>query len=249
MTKVDAVIACRVQGSRLYGKPLQNLSVGGPTVIESLISYIKAVDLIDDIVFAVSEESENDGFARIAEDWSIPYVRGDQGDVLGRMIKAAKSNGTDIVFRTTSENPFMLYEFADDLISEFIEGDFDWGSYVDSPDGTSFELIKLEALEYSHKNGQNRHRSELVSSYIFENQDEFKILKKKLPEKLRRPEIRLTVDYAEDLVFCQAVWRELKQEKRLITIEEIVDFWDSHPEIRMPLENIGVDWGHGRLWE
>jgi spore coat polysaccharide biosynthesis protein SpsF len=249
MTKVDAVIACRVQGSRLYGKPLQNLNVGGPTVIESLISYIKAVDSIDDIVFAVSEESENDGFVRIAEVNSLPYVKGDQDDVLGRMIKAAKSNGTDVVFRTTSENPFMLYEFADELIHEFIEGDYDWGSYIDSPDGTSFELIKLEALEYSHKNGQDKHRSELVSSYIFENQDMFKLLKKKLPENLRRPEIRLTVDYAEDLVFCQSVWRELKQGKNLITIEEIINFWDSHPEIRKPLESIGVDWGHGRLWE
>ena len=135
------------------------------------------------------------------------------------------------------------------LMNEFTEGDYDWGSYIDSPDGTSFELIKLEALEYSHKNGQDKHRSELVSSYIFENQDVFKLLKKKLPEKLRRPEIRLTVDYAEDLVFCQAVWRELKQGKNLITIEEIIDFWDSHPEIRKPLESIGVDSGHGRLWE
>ena len=66
---------CRAQGSRLYGKPLQNLNVGGPTVIESLISYIKAVDSIDDIVLAVSEESENDGFVRIAEVNSLPYVK------------------------------------------------------------------------------------------------------------------------------------------------------------------------------
>lgn len=173
---------------------------------------------------------ENDELVRIAEANSLPHVKGGQDDVLGRMIKAAKSKGTGVVFRTTSENPFMLYEFADKLIHEFIEGDYDWGSYIDSPDGTSFELIKLEALEYSHKNGQDKHRSELVSSYIFENQDMFKLLKNQLPENLRRPKIRLTVDYAEDLVFRQALWRELKQGDNLITIEEIINFWDSHPE-------------------
>lgn len=249
MPQIDAIIACRVQGTRLYAKPLQNLSVGGPTVIGSLISYLKEINSINDIIFAISEETENDVFVSLAKINSFPYIHGDQQDVLGRIIKAAKLNGTDIVFRTTSENPFILYEYAEELISEFVNGDYDWGTYIESPDGTSIELIKLEALEYSHKNGKNKHRSELVSSYIFENQKIFKILKKKLPKKLRRPEIRLTVDYAEDLIFCQTVWNKLKRSNDLIRVEEIIDFWDSNPEARRPLESIGVDWGHGRLWE
>ena len=40
---IDAILACRVQGARLYGKPLQTLVPGGITVLESLISYLQQI--------------------------------------------------------------------------------------------------------------------------------------------------------------------------------------------------------------
>ena len=249
MTKVDAVIACRVQGSRLFGKPLQNMAIGGPTVLDSLLDYIGEIKSVNSTILAISDENENDGFVNIAERRNLNYVKGDQEDVLGRIIKAAEKFDTEVIFRTTSENPFMLYEFGDELIDEFLLGDYDWGALMDTPDGTGFELIKLEALKESHNKGSRRHKSELVSSYIFDNQSDFKILKKKLPEELRRSDMRLTVDYAEDLIFCQQVWQALKTKNELIKVEKVIEFWDANPQLRSPLEKIGVDWLHGRLWE
>lgn len=249
LPKIDAILACRNQGSRLYGKPLQNLGVGGPTIIESLIQYINSIESVNSVILAISEEPENNGFVKLAEKLGLRYTFGDQHDVLGRIIKAADEFQTDIVFRSTSENPFMLAEFGEELISEFVEGDFDWGALMETPDGTGIELIKLSALKASHANGQMRHKSELVTSYIFDHQSQFKILRKKLPLEFRRPDIRLTVDYAEDLIFCQNVWRSLKRENELISVRKIIEFWDDNPDLREPVEAIGVDWGHGRLWE
>ena len=68
-----------------------------------------------------------------------------------------------------------------------------------------------------------------------------------LPEHMRRPEVRLTVDYAEDLVFCQQVYNKLKKEDKLIIVRDIIDLWDNNPQVRKPVENIGLDWGTGRL--
>lgn len=245
----DAILACRVQGSRLYGKPLQHLVDGGITVLGCLIEYIKAVKCVRKIILTISEEKENWGFVELAEKLAIPYVLGDQKDVLGRIIKAAESNQTKYILRTTSECPFMLNEYADPLFKTFVEGNYDWAGYEDTPEGTGFELIKTSALLSSHNKGTDRHRSELVTSYIFDNHDQFKLLKVKLPEKLRRPEVRLTVDYAEDIIFCRNVYAALKKAGELIKIEDIVAFWDRNPELRKPLETIGVDWGHGRLWK
>tara|TARA_B100000780_G_scaffold226716_1_gene165937 strand:+ start:2614 stop:3363 length:750 start_codon:yes stop_codon:yes gene_type:complete len=249
LKKIDAILACRTQGSRLYGKPLQNMETGGPTVLESLLGYISEIKSVRSTILAISDENENDGFVNIANKHNLNYAKGDQEDVLGRIIKAADEFGTEIVFRSTSENPFMLSEYGDELIDEFISGDYDWGALMDTPDGTGIELIKLDALKRSHIKGSRKHRSELVSSYIFDNQSDFKILKKKLPKKFRRSEIRLTVDYPEDLIFCQQVWRALKTKNKLIKVENIIDFWDNNPQFRKPLEEIGIDWGHGRLWE
>jgi len=244
---IDAILACRVQGTRLYGKPLQSLIPGGRTIIESLIEYLREIKSLRKIVFAISEGNENYGFIRLAEKLSLPYVIGDEHDVLQRIIDAAKQEGSENVFRITTEGPFVMYEYADELIEEFIEGGYDWGSYTDVPEGTGYELITTKALQTSHNRGSARHRSELVTSYICEYQDEFKLLFKELPEGLRRPEVRLTVDYAEDLVFCQSVYRNLKKEGELIPVERIIDFWDQNPELRKPLEDIGLDWGTGRL--
>ena len=200
---VDAILACRVQGSRLYGKPLQPLVVGGMTIIESLIQYLRAIHSIRKIILAISEGEENSGFIDVAKKHSLSYVIGDQHDVLGRMIRATELEHTDCVFRVTTEDPFVLYEYADALVEEFLEGNYDFADYEDAPEGTGFELIKTDALRISHEKGNERHRSELITSYIFDHQDNFKILHKQLPPKLCRPEVRLTVDYAEDLVFCQ----------------------------------------------
>jgi len=244
---VDALLACRVTGSRLHGKPVQNLTPDGPMIIESLVSYLKEVKSIRKIALCIAEGNENLVFQNIAEEKGLPYMFGPEDDVLKRLIKAGDYFDTDVVFRITSEGPFVLHDYADQLIKEFINGGYDWGTLDQSPEGTGYELIKLDALKKSHINGTERNRSELVTSYICENQKEFKMLFMEIDSKLQRPEVRLTVDYAEDLIFCQKVYRELKEPGKLIKIQDIINFWDSNPEARKPLENIGIDWGTGRL--
>jgi spore coat polysaccharide biosynthesis protein SpsF len=246
---VDAILACRNGGSRLYGKPVQPLVIGNMTILDSLIQYIRAIHSIRNIILAIAEGDENRVFVQYADNNSLPYAIGEEEDVLGRLIKAAGQYQTHYVFRTTTECPFVLYEYADSLIKEFFDGDYDWACYEETPEGTGFEVIKTEALKACHERGEKKHRSELVTLYIFENQEEFKLLKMRLPQELCRPEVRLTVDYAEDLVFCQKVYSALRRKDRLIRVEEIIKFWDEHPDLRKPMEEIGIDWGHGRLWK
>lgn len=51
------------------------------------------------------------------------------------------------------------------------------------------------------------------------------------------------------IIFCQKVYQALKKPDELIKVEEIVEFWDRNPILRKPLEEIGIDWGHGRVWK
>ena len=171
---VDALLACRVTGSRLHGKPVQNLTPEGPMIIESLVSYLKEVKSIRKIALCIAEGNENLVFQNIAEDMGLPYMFGPEDDVLKRLIKAGNFFDTDVVFRITSEGPFVLHSYADELIEDFINGEYDWGTLDQSPEGTGYELIKLDALKKSHINGTERNKSELVTSYICENQQDFK---------------------------------------------------------------------------
>ena len=65
--KLVAALACRNNGSRLFGKPLQNLDVNkGIKIIDNLIECIKSIEEIDNIVLGIAEGVENDIFKEIA---------------------------------------------------------------------------------------------------------------------------------------------------------------------------------------
>ena len=89
----------------------------------------------------------------------------------------------------------------------------------------------MEALKKSHHDGDRRHRSELVSLFIHENQDKFKIYTELPPEELRRPDVRITVDYPEDLVVCRAVYEHFKEFAPNIPLLNVVNFLDKNKQL------------------
>lgn len=248
--RFGAILACRNGGTRLFGKPLQLLDIDKQvSILDYLVKQIKLAKHIDIICLAVAEGKDNYVFADIAEKNGWEHVFGDVADVLGRVLKAIDKFEIDTVFRGSSESPFLYYELLDRIYEEHLAGDFDFSEFSSLPEGSGYELIKADALKTAHDRGTERHRSELVTSYIFDHQDQFKLNIQKPKENLRRPEVRVTVDYPEDLVFCRRVYKDLKGAERIISIADVVEYWDANEQLRKPLEEIGVDWGHGRLWQ
>lgn len=248
--KFDAMLACRNTGTRLYGKPMQLIDIERRiTILESQVKYLMESEYLNSICLAIADEKDNYGFADLAEKNGWNYIFGDPSDVLGRILKAVEKFGTETVLRDSTENPFVYYERIDELYEQHMEGNFDYSMFSDLPEGSAFSIIKADALRISHKQGNARHRSELVTSYIFDNRGDFKI-NIKLPEKeYRRSDVRVTVDYPEDLIFCRKIYRDLNGKDRLIPVSEIIDYWDRNEDLRRSVENIGIDWGHGRLWK
>ena len=83
-----AAIACRNQGSRLYGKPIQNLDVeNGVRILDNIIHCLRSVHCIDEIVLGISEGVENEVFKSVAEAHGLRYVVGDEKDVLSRLVR------------------------------------------------------------------------------------------------------------------------------------------------------------------
>lgn len=247
--KLVAVIACRLKGTRLYGKPLQLIDIErDKTILESCVEYIETVKSLDEVCLAISEEPENQAFVPIAEKHDWPMGFGDPTDVLGRIVKVAEKLQATHILRVTSECPFVHAEPIDELFQSVLNENADYASLEGLPEGTGFEIIKMDALKISHDRGTPRNRSELVTSYIFENQEDFRILRPQSPALLRRPEVRVTVDYPEDLIFCRKIYRDLGGHEKLISIERVIEYWDKNAAIRAQVQGIGVDWGTGRIW-
>jgi spore coat polysaccharide biosynthesis protein SpsF len=226
--KVAATLACRAESSRLYAKPLQN--VGGRPILTNLIEQLRRVRLIDEIVLAISAGASRHIFIDYAETNRLPYVVGDQKDVLGRLIQAADYVGADIIVRDTTENPYLYWENLDDLIGLHIESGNDLTVTERLPLGVGAEIISVKALKRAHSEGEDRHRSEFCSLFIAENPHIFKIQRVPAPKHLERPDYRLTVDNPEDLIVVRRLWDELHEDGP-VTVDRIVAYLNAHPEL------------------
>ena len=96
--KLVAALAVRNQGSRLYGKPLQNLHIeSSTTILTNIVECLKSIDCIDEIVLGVAEGIENDIFIVYARNRDLQFILGNEIDVLARLIACGELvNGTDI---------------------------------------------------------------------------------------------------------------------------------------------------------
>lgn len=232
MRRLVAALACRNQGSRLYGKPLQSLDIQkGVRILDNIIDCLSSIRAIDEIVLGISAGVDNEVFKEIAQERGLRSIVGDQIDVLSRLIACGELAEATDIFRVTTESPFPYFEPVDELWQRHQKEQADATFIWNIIDGPNFELLTLDALKTSHARGSAKHRSELCSLYIREHRAEFRIVEVEAPPELARKDVRLTVDYPEDLVVCRAVYGALQADAPRIRIAEIVRYLDGQPRL------------------
>lgn len=241
--RLVAAIACRNQGSRLYGKPLQNLDVEkGVRILDNIIDCLQGIECIDEVVLGISEGVENEIFESVANGKGLRFVVGDQIDVLSRLVRCGQLTQATDIFRVTSESPYLYFEPVEDLWHQHCEGSAD-ATFLDNiVDGCGFEIVSQTALEQSHVHGSDKHRSELCTLFLRENLDTYKVDIVEPPVGLVRRDLRLTVDNPEDLVVCRIIYEAFKDLAPRIPVTEIVKFLDMNPnliELLAPFTEMG----------
>lgn len=233
MRRLAAALACRVNGTRLYGKPLQLLDVArGVSVLDHMIALYRTEPAIGDIVLGVADGAANEPFHDTARRHGITSIRGDERDVLRRLIQCGEAAGATDVFRVTTESPYIYFEAIDEVWRRHVADGNDVTVIDGLPEGSHFEVFRLEALQRSHDRGDSRHRSELCSLYIREHRDEFRLAVVPVPPRVQRQDLRLTIDYPEDLVLCRAVYEALAADAPRIPLTAIIDLLDARPDLR-----------------
>jgi len=233
MRKLVVALACRNKGSRLYGKPLQNLDIeNGITILDNIVACLSSFDCIDSVILGIAEGDENLDFVDYANKKGLSYIIGDETDVLSRLIQCGKFVGATDIFRTTSESPFPYFEMIDTVWKEHTNNDNDATFLDEIIDGCGIEIIKLNVLEESHDRGECRHRSELCTLYIREHKNDYKIQKLFPPKELIRKDLRFTVDYPEDLIVCRAVYEKFKEKAPMIPLIDAIQFLENNDSLK-----------------
>ena len=220
--------------------------LGHQTILEHLVERLHRIKRLDQIVLAISVGEENRVFIEYAGRLGLDYVLGDEKDMQGRLILAGDKAQASVILRITTECPFPYVENIEGLLDQHLAENADLTVCEELPEGAYGEIISLAALKWAHAGGEDRHRSEYSTLYLFEHPEKFRLLRVIAPEHLRRPDIRLTVDYPEDLIVCRAIVQALGQGGRYFPLEEIISYLDAHQALKAV--NGWIDSGQGRIW-
>ncbi len=227
--KLVAVLACRSDSSRLYAKPLQNL-VDGKTILDQILDTFDSFpNVISESVIAISEGIENLSFVKFSEKRDVRYIFGSKWDIMSRLINGGLIAGATDILRVTSECPFMYWEKLEELWGRHVENNNDVTAVDGCPLGTYFEIINLETLIDSHKSA-NKYQKEACTQIFRDNLDKYQVEVMIATEK--RLDIRLTVDYPEDLVVCREIYKKFHNESPLIPMNKIISFWDKNDKFK-----------------
>jgi spore coat polysaccharide biosynthesis protein SpsF len=232
---VSILVSARMASSRCPGKALAPLA--GRPLLEVLLDRMAAVRGVDGVVLATSVSPENDALVDVARRAGFESFRGDEDDVLRRHVDCARALGADHVVRVTGDNPLTDVETIERLVPRHLREGADY-TYVPGDAllmGILSEVISRSALERSWERGEARHRSELMTLYIKEHPQEFKVVTAELAPGLYRPEYRLTVDEPEDVRLMQEIFARLGEPGRRVTTREAIDLLDREPAL--PLLN------------
>jgi spore coat polysaccharide biosynthesis protein SpsF len=229
--RVVAIVSARMASARYPGKALVPLA--GRPLLEVLLERVASCPVLDTIALATSAREENAPLAALAQKMGIPVFRGDEEDVLRRLIDCARHLGADHVVRVTGDNPLTDLETIERLVERHLKTGAEY-TYVPGDAllmGILPEVISRAALERSWERGEPRHRSELSTLYIKEHPGEFRIQTVDLPPGLYRPHYRLTVDEADDVRLMQELFERLAAPGKRVTTREAIALLDAQPEL------------------
>jgi spore coat polysaccharide biosynthesis protein SpsF len=193
--RIGIVMQVRMGSTRLPGKVLMPL--GQTTLLGWIVQRIR--DLPWTLVVATSDQSQDDPIADNCECMNVSCFRGSELDVLDRYYQCAVENGFSQIVRLTGDNPFPDKEVMRELISLHLAESADYSYCLgELPVGTGSEVISVEALETSWREGRATHHREHVNEYILEQPYRFQISKLEVNSAKYAPTLRLTIDTKED---------------------------------------------------
>lgn len=202
MTSLLLVLQARTGSTRLPGKVLEPL--GRHTLLAHCIRRLQAADL-GPVVVATTREQGDDAVVAEARRHGALVFRGPTDDVLARFVGATEEFGGRYVVRATADNPAVDIDAAARLARAVYDARAEYGMEDGLPYGAAVEVISSEALRRIERLTNDPADHEHVTLFVKRHLERFRTIVSVAPRAVRRPDLRLTVDTPDDLLFMRQV--------------------------------------------
>lgn len=204
---IVASIEARLGSKRLPGKVMADIC--GAPALTRLLRRLRRAKSLDAIVLATPDEA----LAEWARGEKLDVFVGSEDDVLGRVVGAHKMMGSDIIVEICGDSPFVDPEVVDMAVLAFRMNDADVVTDTRKrvfPQGVGVQVFRAEALAQLASIAVAQRHREHVSLGFYEFGG-YRIIHLAPPPRWHRPDVRLLLDYPEDLEFIRHVYGGIAQ--------------------------------------
>ena len=235
--KIVATIECRMTSSRLPGKVL--LQSCGKSMLEHMVERLSRVEKIDEIIFATTVNSEDDGIVDLANRLNIQYYRGSENDVLKRVLEAVQKRKGDIIVETTGDCPLIDPDFVSQTLDLYLYNhcDYTYNNFYeedgqrDYPEGMDVEVFSEQLLCLADQEGKTLQDREHVSWFFIRQPERFNLLRMPASPGLNSKQFRLTLDEIDDYHLINAVFEGLYPFKKDFSCSDMIEYLNKNPEV------------------
>lgn len=229
-------ITVRSGSSRLENKAL--LKINKKFTIEYLIENIKKSKYSSNIILCTTTKDEDDLIATLAEKHGIHLFRGSSKDKINRWFECSIKYDVDFFVNVDGDDLFFDYELGDKILDEYANYDFvdGHGYYIDIYGISKDGINKVNASKKTDD-------TEYIRTF-FNNQNNIsKIKLTDIDKKYTKSDVRMTLDYKEDLLFFKEVIANVKD----LRFDNIIEFLNDNPEIKNINFHLDEAWKKNQL--
>jgi spore coat polysaccharide biosynthesis protein SpsF len=226
--KTAILVTARLKSTRFPMKAIKLIK--GRPMICHLLDRLKLSNRADEIIICTSPNEQDDPLVKIAREEGVKFFRGHPDDVLLRLTNAAQKNNIDLIISCTADNPFVEPLYIDKLIDFHVAGNNDYSDTEGLPFGTFSYALSFSAMVKACE-VKDKTDTEVWGGY-FTDTGLFKWDTLKVQNNaIRRPGLRLTVDYPEDFALIEEIFNRLYKKNKIFSLAEIVALCDSDPKL------------------
>jgi spore coat polysaccharide biosynthesis protein SpsF len=246
LKSIGALIPIRLDSTRLPHKALQDIE--GAPAVQRLITQIVACGHLgrDRIVICTTERPQDDALVSVAATLGVRLYRGNTDDLIDRLYRASLEHHFDAILQVDGDDICAAPQYMAMCLESVLRDEAEVACCAEGlPLGAAskaFRFTCLEAIFKSYVPGQN----DTGFGYYLTKSGMFKLATiPVLDARHVMPDLRLTLDYPEDLALFRAIIRELRGSRdAAVELGEICALVRSKPELKRM--NAGLDQGY---WE
>lgn len=221
-----------MESTRLPGKVL--FEICRKSIIQIMIERMKLAKKLDRIIIATSNNKKDDLIENFCNENNIECHRGSEENLIDRYKKISDSIDADVIAKFGADCPLIDPKVIDYVIDIYLNNNYDYVSNYGPPpktypEGSTLDVYSSKILTEAYNEAKKPSELEHISPFICNRPKRYKL--HRVDYKKDISNYRFSLDYQEDFHVIKSIYEALYPIDPFFTLEDIISWLDSNPEI------------------